>query len=70
MQSEKVMRLEGERGIGPITVIAEFPFESLGTDYLHNSAHLSADQTGVGNVAHQSHNGEEFKISQASLLLS
>jgi hypothetical protein len=65
MQSEKIMRLEGEGGIGPATVIAEFHFESFGPENLHNGAHLSADQTSFRHVAHQSDNGEEFEISHA-----
>jgi hypothetical protein len=69
MQSEKVMRLEGEGGIGPAIVIAEFHFENVGTEDLHNGAHLAADQTGFEHVAHQSDNGEEFEISHASSFL-
>jgi hypothetical protein len=65
MQAQKVIRLEGEGGIGPATVITEFHFESLGTEDLHNGAHLSADKTGFGHVTHQSHDGKEFKISHA-----
>ena len=69
MQSEKVMRLEGEGGIGPTAVIAEFHFENVGAEDLHNGAHLSADETGFGQVAHQSDNGEEFEISHAPSFL-
>jgi hypothetical protein len=69
MQSEKVMRLEGKGGISPATVIAEFHFENFWTEDLHNGAHLSADQTGFGHVAHQSDNGEEFEISHAPSFL-
>jgi hypothetical protein len=58
MQSQKVMRREGKGGIGPTPVIAEFHLENLGTEDLHNGAHLSADQTGFGYVAHQSDNGK------------
>jgi len=68
-QPEKVMRLEGEGGIGPTTVIAEFHFENFGTEDFHNGAHLSADQTGFEHVAHQSDNGEEFEISHAPSFL-
>jgi hypothetical protein len=66
MQSEKVMRLEGEGGIGPTTVIAEFHLEDFGAEDLHNGTYLSADQTGFGHVAHQSDNGENFEISHAA----
>jgi len=69
MQSEEVLRLEGEGSIGPTTVIAEFHFENFGTEDLHNGAHLSADQTGFGHVAHQSYNGKEFEISHAPSFL-
>ena len=65
MQSEKIVRPKGEGGIGPTTVIAEFHFENLGTEDLHNCAHLSTDETSVGQVAHQSNNGEKFEISHA-----
>jgi len=68
-QSEKVMRLEGEGGIGPTSVIAEFHFENFGTEDLNNGPHLSAGQTGFGQVAHQSYNGKEFEISHAPSLL-
>jgi len=69
MQSEKVMRLEGEGGVGPTSVIAEFHFENFRTKDLNNGPHLSAGQTGFGQVAHQSDNGEEFEISHAPSFL-
>lgn len=56
MQAQKVIGPEGERCVGPTAVIAEFHFENFGTENLHNGAHLSANQTGFGNVAHQSDN--------------
>lgn len=62
MQSQKVIGLDREEGIRPTTVIAEFHFENSGTENLDNGAHLSADQTGLGHVSHQSDNGKEFKI--------
>lgn len=69
MQPQKVMRLDGEGGVGPTTVIAELHFENVGTENLHNGAHLSANQTGFGHVAHQSDNGKEFEISHAPSFL-
>lgn len=69
MQPEEVMLLEGEGGIGPTTVIAEFHFESFGTEDLDNGPHLSADQSSFGQVAHQSDNGEEFEISHVPCFL-
>ena len=48
MQSQKVMGLEGERGVSSTTVVAEFHLESLWTEHLHNRTHLSADQPGFG----------------------
>jgi hypothetical protein len=62
MQPEKVMRFEGEGGIRATTVIAEFHFESLGTENIHDRAHLSADQTGFWYIVHQSDHGKEFEI--------
>jgi len=53
MQAQKVIGLESEGGIRPAAVIAELHFEDLGTEDLHNRAHLSADETGFGYVAHQ-----------------
>jgi hypothetical protein len=69
MQAQKVIGPEGEGGIGPAAVIAEFHLESLRTEDLHNGAHLSADKTGFGQVAHQSNDGEEFEISHAPSFL-
>jgi len=67
MEAQKIMRPEGQRGVGPATVIAEFHFENLGTDHLHNCANLSAHQPSVGHVAHQSDNGKEFEICHYAL---
>jgi len=69
MQAQKVVGAEGEGGVGPAAVIAEFHLESLGTEDLHNGAHLSADKTSIGQVAHQSNDGKEFEIGHAPSFL-
>jgi len=65
MQTQKVVGPEGEGGIGPTAVIAEFHFENSWTEHLHNCAYLAADQPGFGHIAHQSDDGKEFEISHA-----
>ncbi len=63
MQSQKLVRFDSEGCIGPAIVIAEFHFKNLRTEDLHDGAHLSADQTGLGHIVGQSDNGKKFEIS-------
>jgi hypothetical protein len=63
MQTQKVIGPEGQGGVGPTIVTAEFHFENFRTEDLHNGTHLSANQTGFGHVAHQSYDGKEFDSS-------
>ena len=68
MQAQKVIGRDGEGGVGPASVIAEFHFENFRTENLHNGAHLSADQSGFGHVANQCDHGKEFEISHLASL--
>jgi hypothetical protein len=69
MQSQEVMRLEREGGVGPATVVAEFHLENFGTEDLDNGTNLPADQSGFGLVVHQSDNGKEFEIQHVPSFL-
>ena len=66
MQAQKIVGLEG---VASAIVIAEFHLENFRAESFHNRAHLAADETGFGHVAHQRYDGKVFEISHAPSLL-
>jgi len=74
MQTEKVIRSEGQRGVCPAVVITELHLENPGAENpgaenLHDGTDLSADKTGIGHVAYQGNHGKEFEISHVPSVL-
>jgi hypothetical protein len=59
-QAQKVIGSECEGRVGPATVIAELHLEDSRSENLDDRAHLPADETGLGHIAHQSDDSKEL----------
>jgi hypothetical protein len=69
MQSQKVTRIERDGCVGSAAVVAELHFEDSRSEKRNNGTHLSADETGIGHIVHQSDDRKQLEIGHSPSFL-